>query len=305
VTRYYQYDTMPAGDLERVECAVCASEDCNVLGPDGGFTVVKCRRCGFVYVNPRPTAAQLVKLYRDYYPEGADVPDRWAHEMGAIFAECRDWLCAWRAVGAVLDIGCSYGHLLQSMEERGWSTVGIEPSPDAARYAREHTRGQILETTLETVDLPAATFDAVVSLYVLEHVRDPRGFLAKVADVLRPGGVAILRVPHSEPLFGLNRLLRRPLIGAPMHLNDFSPTTLHRLATDVGFERVEAHVGRGRRSHDVIEHLGALVFGGTGRIIERLSGGRLLLPWVGALTYRLWTAPEGRESAATGRQRRE
>jgi SAM-dependent methyltransferase len=63
-------------NLETVPCLLCESGEYDVLfvgrdlllGLPGEFTVVKCRSCGFVYTNPRPTAESLA-LYcpSNYY----------------------------------------------------------------------------------------------------------------------------------------------------------------------------------------------------------------------------------------------
>ena len=47
-------------------------------------------------------------------------------------------------------------------------------------------------------DLPAnaGTFDCITALAVLEHVEDPEAFAAACRDLLRPGGRAVLTVPH-------------------------------------------------------------------------------------------------------------
>jgi ubiquinone/menaquinone biosynthesis C-methylase UbiE len=46
--------------------------------------------------------------------------------------------------------------------------------------------------------LPDASFDAVLSDYVLEHVEDPAGFLAETWRVLRPGGQFFFRTPNRR-----------------------------------------------------------------------------------------------------------
>jgi SAM-dependent methyltransferase len=288
VARYYRYDGVAPRELLWVPCPVCGAANARELGVDNGFHVVKCREaaCGFVYVNPRPSQQEVHKLYRCYYPQDPTSPDMWEREMAPIFDECRDALVAWLPRGTVLDIGCSYGHFLQRMAGAGWDTVGVEPSPGAARHARM-LGGHVIEADFEDAPLASSSFDAVVALYVLEHVTDPRMVLGKVFEVLRPGGRAIIRVPHTEPLMPLNRLFRRPLLQAPMHLNDFSPRTLTRLARDVGFETVRAGIGRLRRSHDPLERAGALLFGGLARALELLTDGRLLCPYSGAKSYLL------------------
>ena len=45
-------------------------------------------------------------------------------------------------------------------------------------------------------------FDAVLSLSVLEHVRDPFACAAEIARVLKPGGKLICCVPFLQPLHG-------------------------------------------------------------------------------------------------------
>lgn len=288
--RYYNYEGFVPKGLLPVSCYVCGQSGGRQIGVDAGYRIELCGRCGFAFVNPRPSAEELGRLYENYYDPDAVVPEKWEREMTDVFEECGDWLGERGRIGTVLDIGCSFGHLLRALERRGWRTTGIEPSPVAAAYAEGLIRGTVLRGGFEEAALAPGSFDAVVSLYVLEHVSDPRAFMQKVFDVLAPGGEAIIRIPYTRPLFPLNRLLRRPLMYAPMHLNDFSPGAMKELGRSIGFSRVEVRVGKPRKAHDVVEHAGAAVLGGIGRVVEKATAGRLLFPLVGALSYRLFKA---------------
>lgn len=74
---------------------------------------------------------------------------------------------------------------------------------------------------LTAVPFPAATFDAVVNIVTLEHVREPAVVIAELARVLKPGGRLLLIVPleweeHQQPhdyfrytRYGLRYLLER------------------------------------------------------------------------------------------------
>ncbi len=86
---------------------------------------------------------------------------------------------------------------------------------DAAwNYSRLDLRGD-----LESLPLAAATFDAALSVVVLEHTREPMKVLREIARVLRPGGRLFLVVPqewevHQAPhdyfrytRYGLDHLL--------------------------------------------------------------------------------------------------
>ena len=288
MARYYHYDGLAPENLTHVRCFVCGAGRASLLGVDSGFRIERCEQCDLGFVNPRPNDAQLAAFYEKYYDPGAAIPDKWEVEMRGVFDECRDWVLESSASGRVLDVGCSFGHFLRTMERAGFEGVGVEPSSVAAEHASRIVRGEIHVTGFESVEFAAASFDAVVSLYVLEHVSDPRAFMQKVFDVLRPGGQAIIRIPYTRPLFPINRLMRRPLMYAPMHLNDFPPHTMKQFGYDLGFRRVDVRVGRHRKAHDPIEYLGATVLGTTGRVVEAMSRGRVVFPFVGALSYRLY-----------------
>jgi SAM-dependent methyltransferase len=49
-------------------------------------------------------------------------------------------------------------------------------------------------------------FDCVVSIDVLEHLRDDQPFLRELSRVLRPGGRAVVTVPNGDPRLLANRI---------------------------------------------------------------------------------------------------
>jgi SAM-dependent methyltransferase len=104
----------------------------------------------------------------------------------------------------VLDVGCGRGLFLKAMQRLGWECHGIEiPSfplpPSEPRIAFHHG-------TVETVELPPASFDAVSIWHVLEHTGEPVRTLSRAAELLAPGGVLAVAVPNfgsaQRRLFG-------------------------------------------------------------------------------------------------------
>jgi SAM-dependent methyltransferase len=109
----------------------------------------------------------------------------------------------------VLDVGCSFGYGSAAIQARraGRTVVGVERDPDhLATGRRRFPRLTILAGDATDLPVPDACADAVLLLDVLEHVAEPERAIAEAHRVLRPGGAAIVSVPHRGLLWRLDAL---------------------------------------------------------------------------------------------------
>src|SRR5262249_53234001 len=86
-------------------------------------------------------------------------------------------------------------------------------------------------------DFGAQRFDAITFWAVLEHLNEPRRFLAKANALLKPGGHCFVLVPNMQSL-AIRLLGERYRYIMPEHLNYFIPDTLKRFARDAGLRLV-------------------------------------------------------------------
>lgn len=215
-----------------------------------GYRVIHCEICGFAHLDPIPSRESLEAIYpREYYE--TEHPD-WIEKT---LSEKDYWMLTYRQryevlerlVRAgdrrVLDIGAFLGLFLEAGRERGWDTIGIEPSATAIRYARE--RGlHLLAGFLDDFDDATIGLVDVVNLdLTLEHVQDPADVLARAHRLLRPSGVLCVLVPNDfNPLQELlQERLGKPRywIAPPHHINYFTSATLARLVERAGFQVVD------------------------------------------------------------------
>ncbi len=100
----------------------------------------------------------------------------------------------------VLDLACGVGYGSFVLSQTATSCLGADLSSEAIAYARAHYHRDNLTYLVgdaATEFVPAAGFDAVVSFETIEHLRDPRGFLARLHRALRPAGLLIVSAPNA------------------------------------------------------------------------------------------------------------
>lgn len=145
----------------------------------------------------------------------------------------------------VLDVGCSSGYLARPLVAAGCTVVGLEVDPDAAAAARDVCE-DVLVGDVETMALPfePGSFDVVLCGDLLEHLRDPGSFLARVRPLLRPGGRLVLTTPNIANwamrlslLAGRWRYTERGILDRT-HTHLFTRTTLVETIERAGY-RIE------------------------------------------------------------------
>jgi SAM-dependent methyltransferase len=109
--------------------------------------------------------------------------------------------------GVALDAGCGTGGTLRWLRARfpALRVVGLDVAPEALRYVMaspEQAGVRVLRGSATLLPFPAATFDLVVSLDVLQHLpaeTDEVVALREAARVLRPGGLLLVRAAGLRP----------------------------------------------------------------------------------------------------------
>jgi SAM-dependent methyltransferase len=234
--------TVEPSIVQDAACLVCGAKQAKQRFVQRGYRVLRCAACGFEYVAPTPSAAELA----EYYDRSYAVPlERYAAAQARNtrrIAELERW-CPER--GRLLEVGASYGHSLALARERGWSVAGVELSPGAAAYARKQFAVDVFDCDLLDAPLAEGSFDAAMMWHVLEHARDPRGQLLRLAGLLKPGGVLGIRVPNVAGFGAKAAGQWWPWMCPPAHLWFFSPATLPRLLQACGFEALEVMTLRG------------------------------------------------------------
>ena len=92
----------------------------------------------------------------------------------------------------VLDAACGDGYLARALADRGAVVTGIDLGPRLIELARRRDPAGRIDYRVADLSEPvsgeSASFDAVASLLALNDVDDYRGFIAGMANLLKPGG---------------------------------------------------------------------------------------------------------------------
>lgn len=145
----------------------------------------------------------------------------------------------------IIDVGCGNGTLLSKLRRMATTVAGCEPSPDGVKFARASLGEDVRVECLSGYDDLSAAFgggwDVVVSTEVIEHLYDPRLFVRRVRDLLRPSGLLILTTPYHGYLKNLALAITNswdahltPLWDGG-HIKFWSFRTLRALLSEFGF----------------------------------------------------------------------
>ena len=146
----------------------------------------------------------------------------------------------------IFELGCGNGSTAAKLVEAGYSVTGIDPSESGIAIAARAFPRCRLEVGSSDEDLAArfGTFEVVLSLEVAEHVYSPKRYAEAIADLLQPGGVAIISTPYHAYLKNLALAVSGKMDGhftalwEGGHIKFWSRQTLGALFDAAGFDEI-------------------------------------------------------------------
>ncbi|MEM7643906.1 MAG: class I SAM-dependent methyltransferase [Pseudomonadota bacterium] len=153
-----------------------------------------------------------------------------------------------RPVKEVLDVGGGHGQVCPPLLDLGYRVIARVSGPKAMgrllEIPNENGRFAISQGSLTAMPYPDRSFDAVVSMRTMSHVRDPKGFLAELCRVSRDTVIIDLALDRGRGRFGLMLFaLKKLLEGDTRRYALADPDEIAAVLAAEGFE-VTGQVGQ-------------------------------------------------------------
>lgn len=146
---------------------------------------------------------QPIELQREYW-------DAWntafrERKISDVSLDQKRWVLRWldglgRTDLNILEVGCGAGWLCPSLKTFGRVTATDLSTEVLTRASVRVPDVRFIAGDFMALDFTEGGYDAVVSLEVLSHVGDHAAFVAKIARLLRPGGLLILATQNRPVL---------------------------------------------------------------------------------------------------------
>lgn len=241
--------------MEQVPCNQCGStahhavargRDREYFSSEDTYSIVRCDGCGLLFLNPRPVASELSRIYPDSYH--SYIIDEEKASRGSFItrmrqkAAARRFLPTYRKVAGlphidVLDVGCGNGWMLtlfKGFAPEKIGTFGVEINQAVCDIARKAGH-KVYAGRFEDV-ATQEQYDVVNLTHVIEHVSDPRAVVKKAYSALKPGGFLVLETPNADTVEW--NWFKSGAWGAyhiPRHWYFYTPKSIRLLCESEGF----------------------------------------------------------------------
>ncbi|KPK13782.1 MAG: hypothetical protein AMJ67_17025 [Betaproteobacteria bacterium SG8_41] len=246
-------------------CKVCGNEEGNIpytaremmYGTREAFPYFQCKSCACLQIlefpeNMRPhyprryysleiydgrkfkgLAGQFRKLqYRaSVFPSGV-----LAALLNGVLGKREYWIFEGLGVAQksrILDVGCGNGRsFLYPLAEIGF--VGLMGCDPFLEQDIHYANG--LRIRKGSVHEMSGTWDVITYHHSFEHVADPQAQLNRVAELLAPGGLCIIRIPTVSSWAWEHYRTNWAQLDAPRHFFLHSRESMERMAAQAGME---------------------------------------------------------------------
>lgn len=221
---------------QHTTCLVCKSNNIKQLANYyESKGLIKCKKCGFVFMEQIPTIDELDAHYKTYsYASEQYLSPLTIERYNLLLDEFEQY----RKTNKLLDVGCGMGYFLIQAKKRGWEVYGTEYSETAVAICEkegvEMRKGQLTPELFTN-----ESFDVITSFEVLEHINNPNEELQLIHQFLRKDGLFYCTTPNFNSLMRYYLQSDYDVITYPEHLSYYIKKTLNRMITQNGFRKVK------------------------------------------------------------------
>ncbi len=235
--------------LER--CKLCGSSNIRFYHKDfRGNEIYKCDDCGVQFMNPQYTDEFLADYYSHYTKEEPEWDEPLSYGHNFYLSLLEKYI---PQKGALLDIGCGKGHLLNQAKKRGWEVFGFDVDCNSVEHFSKKLNIKIFCGDFEKINWDGKNFDLISMHHVFEHLKDPMAYLKIINSLLRREGILFIVLPNIKSLssrikFRLEKWgIRKKHVGkyydTSHHLFYYEPKTLKALLKNQGYEILHIRSG--------------------------------------------------------------
>lgn len=232
--------------MENVACNLCGSNDSRIIHKSkynkvmneqeliekfrssGDETlidqVVKCNKCGLMYINPRISPDLIFRGY-----SGGEDPNFVSQAKGRelTFARCFKQIEKYKKKGKILDVGTAGGSFLAVAKRKGWDVYGCELNKWLCNWAKKNYGIDVKQGDIFKQKYKDNSFDVVTLWDVIEHTPDPMAVLKECNRILKPNGLIIVNYPDIGS--SIARVMGSKWIFLlSVHLYYFTPKTIKK-----------------------------------------------------------------------------
>jgi len=216
------------------------------------LNVVRCPRCGLLYLWPRPSPELGRKYFEDAYLGKGDFANHaYYRDHKMKFERCNRHLDAIESLNPpfrkLFDIGAGQGHFLKTASVAGWQVQGMEISSAARQVTKEMFDIRLRDK------IPSSNQQCygVVTLWdVIEHLDDPKIVIRKATNLLAPGGYLVVQTGNVDSKEAHLERLNWNLWHVD-HKYYFSYRTLTQLLNEVGLAEIRhLHITQASQTQD-------------------------------------------------------
>lgn len=211
------------------------------LSDTKGLGLVKCKKCGAIYVNPAPTRNALISYYPVDYYQHSVLPNGLNRIISKFYGRKKfqgifiDLDQVKQNSRLVLEIGPGNGDNLQLFMKNGYTAYAIEPNKKLAD--KLETLGvAVINSFVYDGMMLNHEFDVIVLSHVLEHEYDPKVMLRFCKEHMKNGGLLYIEIPTidsiSFKIFGKNW----GELDFPLHLSHMDRKHLEFMVTSLGID---------------------------------------------------------------------